>query len=199
MAWIRSQQFDQEAHNRVLGDYVRAVEEAGARVLRLDKDIATVVETWSLKPLVEALQGLRGVRLLSAVVIAAELGSIERFPSPSKLMAYLGLVPSEHSSGETKRRGGITRTGNRHVRRILVESAWAYRFRPNTSARLKAQNLRISPSVAAVAWKAQHRLHDRYRRLTARGKNKQQVITAVARELSAFIWDIARQPQLLAT
>lgn len=198
MAWMRSQQFDQEAHNRVLVDYIHAVEQATERVARLDKDIATLVETWSLKPLVEALQGLRGVRLLSAVVIAAELGTIERFPTPSKLMAYLGLVPSEHSSGETTRRGGITRTGNHHVRRILVESAWSYRFRPGTNARLKAQNQRISPTVTAIAWKAQHRLHGRYQRLLARGKNKQQVITAVARELSAFIWDIARQPQKLA-
>jgi len=198
MNWIRAQQFEQEAHNRVLVDYVHAVEQASERVARLDKDIAQLVETWSLKPLVEALQGLRGVRLLTAVVIAAEIGSFERFASPKKLMAYLGLVPSEQSSGETKRRGGITRTGNRHLRRILTEAAWCYRFRPNTNPRLKAQNRRISPAVAAVAWRAQQRLHGRYCRLLARGKNKQQVVTAVARELSAFVWDIARQPQLLA-
>lgn len=199
MAWIRGQQFAQEAHNRVLVDYVHAVEQATARVAKLDKDIAELVETWSLKPLVEALQGLRGVRLLSAVVIAAEIGSFERFAAPKKLMAYLGLVPSEHSSGETKRRGGITRTGNKHVRRILVEAAWSHRFRPATNDRLKAQNRRLSPAVIAVAWKAQQRLHDRYRRLVARGKNKQQLITAVAHELSAFVWDVARQPQRLAT
>jgi transposase len=199
MAWIRAQQFVEEAHNRVLVDYIHAVERATDRVARLDKDIAELVESWSLKPMVEALQGLRGIRLLSAVVIVAELGSIERFATPKKLMAYLGLVPSEHSSGESTRRGGITRTGNQHVRRILVEAAWSYRFRPATGDRLKAQNRRISPSVIAVAWKAQHRLHDRYRRLLARGKNKQQLITAVARELSAFVWDVvARQPQLLA-
>jgi transposase len=198
MAWIRAQQFDHEAHNRVLVDYIHAVEQATDRVARLDKDIAELVESWSLKPLVDALQGLRGIRLLSAVVIVAELGPMDRFAKPSKLMAYLGLVPSEHSSGESKHRGGITRTGNKHVRRILVEAAWCYRFRPAISDRLRAHNRHISPSVIAVAWKAQHRLHDRYRRLLARGKNKQQLITAVARELSAFIWDIARQPQLLA-
>jgi transposase len=198
MAWIRAQQFAEEAHNRVLVDYTHAVERATDRVARLDKDIAELVESWSLKPLVVALQGLRGIRLLSAVVIAAEIGSMQRFATPKKLMAYLGLVPSEHSSGESTRRGGITRTGNRHVRRILVEAAWCYRFRPATSDRLRAHNQRISSSVIAVAWKAQHRLHDRYRRLLARGKNKQQLITAVARELSAFIWDVARQPQLLA-
>jgi len=198
MAWIRAQQFAEEAHNRVLVDYIHAVERATDRIARLDKDIAELVESWSLKPMVEALQGLRGIRLLSAVVIAAEIGSMQRFATPKKLMAYLGLVPSEHSSGESTRRGGITRTGNRHVRRILVEAAWCYRFRPATSDRLRAHNQRISSSVIAIAWKAQHRLHDRYRRLLARGKNKQQLITAVARELSAFIWDVARQPQLLA-
>ncbi len=176
MAWIRAQQFVEEAHNRVLVDCVHAVEHATDRVARLDKDIAELVESWSLKPIVEALQGLRGIRLLSAVVIVAELGgSVERFATPKKLMAYLGLVPSEHSSGESTRRGGITRTGNQHVRRILVEAAWSYRFRPATGDRLKAQNRRISPSVIAVAWKAQHRLHDRYRRLLARGKNEAAV------------------------
>jgi transposase len=198
MKWIRAQQFEHEALNRVLVDYVESVERATERVARLDKDIAELVESWSLKPLVDALQGLRGVRLLSAVVIAAELGSMARFPTPRKLMAYLGLVPSEHSSGASTFRGGITRTGNRHVRRILVESAWCYRFRPAIGERLKAQNKRLSTAVKAIAWKAQHRLHDRYRRLVARGKNKQQTITAIARELSAFIWDIARQPKLLA-
>jgi transposase len=198
MDWIRTQQFNQEAHNRVLVDYVEAVQRATERVARLDKDIAELVQSWSLRPLVEALQGLRGIRLLSAVVIAAELGSLARFASPRKLMAYLGLVPSEHSSGQRERRGGITRTGNKHLRRILVEAAWSYRFRPSTGQRLRVQNKRLSASVRAVAWKAQHRLHERYRRLLARGKNKQQTVTAVARELSAFIWDVARQPQLLA-
>jgi transposase len=198
MKWIRTQQFEQEALNRVLVDYVEGVERATERVARLDKDIAELVESWSLKPLVEALQGMRGIRLLSAVIIAAELGSITRFATPRKLMAYLGLVPSEHSSGQTKSRGGITRTGNKHVRRILVESAWCYRFRPAIGDRLRTQSRRLSAAVRSIAWKAQHRLHDRYRRLVGRGKNKQQTITAVARELSAFIWDLARQPQLLA-
>lgn len=198
MAWVRAQNFDHEAHNRVLVDYVHAVEHATARIARLDKDIAELVETWSLKPLVEALQGMRGIRLLSAVVIVAEIGSMERFATPRKLMGYLGLVPSEHSSGESKQRGGITRTGNKHVRRILTESAWSYRFRPANNPRLKAQNEKLSTSVRAIAWKAQQRLHGRYQRLLGRGKNKQQTVTAIARELSAFIWDIARQPQLLA-
>lgn len=198
LEWIRAQKFTQEAHNRVLVDYVQAVDEATARVARLDKDIAVLVETWSLKPLVTALQSLRGVRLLTAVVIAAELGSIARFAHPRKLMAFAGLVPSEHSSGESIRRGGITRTGNKHLRRLLTESAWCYRRRPAISVRLRKLRDTLSPSVTTIAWKAQHRLYERYTRLLARGKAKNQVVSAVARELCGFIWDIARQPEALA-
>ena len=120
-----------------------------------------------------------------------------RFARPAQLMAYLGLVPSEHSSGERTQRGSITRAGNTHVRRILVESAWAYRFKPALTPPLRARNAPLSTQVRAVAWKAQHRLHGRYVRMLARGKNKQQTVTAVARELAAFVWSIARQPQLL--
>jgi transposase len=128
--WARGQAFAHEALNRVLVDYVQAVENATARVDRLTQDIAELVETWSQRPLVKALQALRGVQLVTAVILAAELGDFERFPSAPAPMAYLGLVPSEHSSGETRRRGRITRTGNGHVRRVLIESAWAYRYRP---------------------------------------------------------------------
>jgi len=197
LTWIRGQRFEHEAHNRVLVDYVHAVDEATARVARLDHDIAEMVESWSLKPLVRALQGLRGIQLLSAVVIAAELSCMSRFATPRQLMGYLGLVPGEHSSGERTRRTGITRTGNRHARRILVEASWAYRHRPALTPRLKARNEGLAPPIRAIAWKAQQRLCGRYRALLARGKNKQQTVTAVARELCAFIWDIARQPQLL--
>jgi len=196
MAWVRTLPFEQEA--RVLVDYVHAVEEASARVMRLDKDIAQLVESWSLKPLVQALQGLRGVRLLTAVVLAAELGDMARFAKPAQLMGYLGLVPSEHSSGESTKRGGITRTGNTHVRRVLVESAWAYRFKPALGPRLRKRNEPLSQPVRAIAWKAQLRLHGRYARMLARGKNKQQTVTAVARELAGFVWAIAHQNELLA-
>ena len=197
--WIRRQVFEAEAHNRVLVDSVTAVESATARVERLTKDITELVETWTLRPLVTALQALRGVRLLSAVVLAAELGDFARFATAPALMAYLGLVPSEHSSGETKRRGRITRTGNKHVRRILVESAWSYRFRPTMSRDIRERNEGVAPAVRATAWKAQHRLHGRYKKMLGRGKNKQQTVTAVARELAGFVWSIAREPQLLAT
>jgi transposase len=197
--WIRRQVFEHEAHHRVLVDSVQAVENATARVQRLTQDIVELVESWSLRPLVKALQALRGVQVITAVILAAELGDFTRFASAPALMAYLGLVPSEHSSGERKKRGRITRTGNGHVRRILVESAWSYRYRPAMSGAIRKRNEGVAPAVQAIAWKAQHRLHGRYQKLLGRGKNKQQTVTALARELAGFVWSIARQKQLLAS
>lgn len=196
--WIRRQSFEHQAHHRVLVDCVQAVESASARVERLTQDIVDLIESWSLRPLVKALQALRGVQVVSAVILAAELGDFARFASAPALMAYLGLVPSEHSSGATRRRGRITRTGNGHVRRILIEAAWAYRHRPLMSRHIRKRNEGVATPVQAIAWKAQHRLYRRYTRLLGRGKNKQQTVTALARELAGFVWSIARQPQLLA-
>lgn len=198
LEWIRYLKFEHEAHNRVLVDYLQAVEQATARIERLMKDIAELVQTWTLRPVVEALQALRGVQLLTAVTVVAEIADFARFETAPKLMAYLGLVPSEHSSGESRRRGGITRCGNANVRTLLVESAWNNRFRPKISRELKKRQEGLDPQTCDVAWKAQHRLHARYTRLSGRGKNAQKTITAMARELTGFIWAIARQPQLLA-
>ena len=194
LKWVRCQQFEHEALQRVIVDHLHTVEQATARVERLTKDIAELVESWSRKPLVKALQALRGVQLISAVTLAAELGDFSRFSSARQLMAYLGLIPSEHSSGQAKRRGRITRTGNRHARTILVESAWSYRFRPAMSPAIRRRNEGASPQVQAIAWKAQHRLHGRYRRLLGRGKTKQQTVMALARALAGFVWAIAREP-----
>jgi transposase len=196
--WARGQRFAHEALDRVLMDYVQAVEAATARVDRLTKDLTELVESWSQRPLVKALQALRGVQLVTAVILVAELGDFSRFPSAPALMAYLGLIPSEHSSGEMKKRGRITRTGNGHVRRVLVESAWAYRFRATMSWQIRKRNEGVAPAVQAIAWKAQQRLSGRYKKLLGRGKNKQQTVTAIARELAGFVWCIARQPELLA-
>lgn len=196
LRWIREQQFEQEAHHRVLVESLRAVEEASARVERLTKDIGELVEGWHLKPLVQALQGLRGVKQLTAVILAAEIGGFARFATAPQLMAYLGLVPSEHSSGKSKQRGAITRTGNRHVRRILTEAAWSYRFRPAVSRDIRERNEGLPPEIQAIAWKAQHRLHSRYRVLLGKGKSKQQTITAIARELAGFVWAIGNTPIL---
>ena len=198
LEWIRAQRFTQQAQQRVTVDYLKAVEDATARVERLTKDITELVEKWSLAPLVKALQALRGVQLVTAVIIAAELGDLARFKTPRELMAYLGLVPSEHSSGESKRRGRITRTGNKHVRRALVESAWSYRYRPSMSAVIKKRNKGLDDGVQKIAWKAQQRLHGRYTRLMEKGKTKQKTVVAVAREMTGFIWAIARQVEQVA-
>jgi transposase len=198
LEWVRKQTFEHEAQNRVLVDYLHAVEVATARVEQLTKDITELVEGWSLKPIVKALQGLRGIQLLSAVILAAEVGDFRRFATARAFMAYLGLVPSEHSSGEKRKQGRITKCGNRHARRILVEAAWSYRFRPAMSREIRQRNEGLSKTVQTAAWKAQLRLNGRYKRLLGRGKVKQQVVTALARELAGFVWHIARQPELLA-
>jgi transposase len=197
--WMRQQRFEQEAQQRVLTDYLHTVEEASARVERLTRDIAELVESWHLAPLVKSLQALRGVQLVTAVVIAAELGDFGRFATAPQLMAYLGLVPSEHSSGESKQRGRITKAGNSHVRRVLVEAAWSYRFRPNLSAAIRERNQGVEPTIRAIAWKAQERLHRRYARMMGRGKSKQKTVTAVARELAGFVWAIGREQERLAS
>lgn len=199
LAWIRSQTFKHEAQQHVLVDYLHTVEEVSSRVTRLEQNIADLVGSWNQAPLVTALQALRGIRLIAAVIIVAELGDLSRFKSPRQLMAYLGLVPSEHSTGQSTRRGRITRTGNAHARWVLVESAWSYRFGPRMSEEIRRRNQEVALGVQKIAWKAQLRLHKRYTRLLARGKNKQRTITALARELAGFIWAISREPKLLAS
>lgn len=198
LEWVRRQAFAHEAQNRVLADYLKAVEDVAARIERLTKDIASLVETWSMAPIVKALQAMRGVQLITAVTLAAEIGDFRRFASAPQFMAFLGLVPSEYSSGDTKRRGSITRSGNTHVRKTLVEAAWAYRLRPSMSRTIRIRNEGVSDGVKAIAWKAQHRLHDRYVKLLARGKSKQRTIVAVARELAGFVWSLANENELLA-
>ena len=146
---------------------------------------------WSLRPVAEALMALRGVSLITAMTTLAELGDITRFDSPRELMSYLGLVPSEHSSGGARRQGGITRTGNGHVRRVLVEAAWNYRFPARKTRDIEKRAEKTSASVQAIAWQAQKRLCGRYRALLRAGKENKQVTTAVARELAGFIWAIA--------
>ncbi len=134
---------------------------------------------------------LRGCRLITAMTVVAELGDISRFDSPRQLMKYLGLVPSESSSGPRTRRGGITKTGNGHVRRVLVEAAWCYRFPARKTAALQRRAEQAPAEVQAIAWKAQKRLCGRYQSLHARGMLPTKVCTAIARELSGFVWAIA--------
>ncbi len=146
---------------------------------------------WTLAPVVTGLMALRGCRLITAMTIMAELGDITRFDSPRQLMSYLGLVPSESSSGPKTCRGGITKTGNGHVRRMLVEAAWCYRFPARKTAALQRRAEQTSAEVQAIAWKAQKRLCGRYQALNNRGLLPQKTCTAIARELTGFIWAIA--------
>jgi transposase len=198
IAWIRSQTFEHEAQTRTMAGYILALDQATSRVEELTKDIAELVETWSLGPLVTALQALRGVQLVTAVTIAAEIGDFTRFARPSELMSYVGLVPSEHSSGGSRRQGGITKTGNKHVRRLLVETAWNYRFRSRVSKTIEARRRKTSIEVRTIAEKAERRLCRRFDRMQRKGKLGTQTATAVARELVGFVWAIAREKHLTA-
>jgi len=193
LAWLREQEFAEPLLRHVRDDYLLALDQATARVERLTKDIENFVEQWAAKDLVLAFEALRGVQVVSAVVLAAEIGDFARFAEPAKLMSFIGLVPSESSSGGSRRQGSITRTGNGHVRRILVEAAWHYRIRPRGSKAIEARRRRVSPEVRAIAEKAEQRLSRRFERLIRRGKKSQQAVTAVARELLGFVWAIARE------
>jgi transposase len=191
--WLSAVRFDHPAQQIVLQDYIHAVTDAEARVLRLTKQIAELVPQWSMSPVVEAMQAMRGVALIVAVTLVAEVGDFSRFDNPRQLMAYLGLVPSEHSSGATVRRGGITKAGNALARRALIEGAWTYRLPARVSLTLLRRIDHLPQNIRDIAWKAQVRLCARYRRLAAAGKPKTVVNTAIAREMLGFLWDIARQ------
>lgn len=194
--WIKSHvRFEQPALEATLADYIEEVDHAAARIVKLEKAIDEAVGQTppEIRAVIEALQALRGVAQTTAVSIVCELGSLSRFPSPRPLMGYSGLVPCEHSSGNRVQRGGITKTGNGHLRRVLVEAAWAYQHRPNVIGFLlrRQKTLAISEEAKKIAWKAQQRLHKRYKTMAARGKNKNQIVTAIGRELLGFIWAIA--------
>lgn len=165
--------------------------------MRLEQALERVVAATpaAQRALIEALQSLRGVAKVTAITLVAEIGTFTRFAHARQLMGYSGAVPSEHSSGPRTRRGHITKCGNAHVRRVLIEAAWAYRHRPAVGPTLRRRQEAQSEAVKAIAWQAQHRLHARYRHLRARGKVHQQVVTAIGRELLGFIWAIAQQTE----
>ena len=192
--WIEQVRYTQPAQQATLRDCLNEVQHMSARVKRLEEAILEVVKLapQSMQEVIRGLQALRGVAHISAVTIAAELGNISsRFQSARKLMGYSGVFPSEDSSGNRIRRGGITKTGNAHLRRIVVESAWCYRHWPRVGARLRKRQQGIPAEITEIAWKAQNRLHKRYMRLSMAGKDPRKVMTAVARELLGFIWAIA--------
>jgi transposase len=193
LAWVKSAvHFAHAAQEATLLDYVHEIDHVAARLERLERAMddavnAAPVET---RAVIKALQALRGVALVTAVTIISEVGTFTRFARPRQLMGYSGAVASEDSSGTRTHRGAITKTGNAHLRRVLIEAAWCYRHRPSIGATLRKRHAGVDADITAIAWKAQHRLHARFRALTARGKPHQHAVTAVGRELLGFMWAI---------
>jgi len=191
--WLAGLKFEQAVHHIVLEDYIAAVEAAEARRDRLTAQIEAMLPDWTLAPVVAALQTMRGMALVNAATLIAELGDLSRFGNPRQLMAYLGLVPSEHSSGASIKRGGLTKAGNSAARRLLIEAAWTYRFPARVSRELRLRQEEQPRVIREIAWKAQLRLCARYRKLARSGKPPNVVTAAIARELAGFIWAIARR------
>ena len=192
LAWVRQIRFEQSAQQATLVDYLHEVDHMAERVKRLEQAITEAVKLASpaVREVVKGLQALRGIAEISAVTIVAELGNITRFEGARQLMGYSGAVPSEDSSGQRTRRGSITKTGNAHLRRIVVEAAWSYRHRPAIGPRLRRRQETVPEPIKEIAWKAQVRLHKRYMKLQAGGKDHRKIVTAVARELLGFVWAI---------
>src|SRR5438309_5450616 len=191
--WLTTVRFEHPAQQIVLQDYIHAVQDAEVRRDRLTGQIEELLPNWSMAPVVAALHAMRGIALVVAVTVVAEVGDFRRFANPRQLMAYLGLVPSEHSSGSSVRRGGITKAGNVLARRVLIEGAWTYRMPARVSRELLLRQESQPRLIRDIAWKGQVRLCARYRRLARTGKPANIVTTAIARELAGFVWAIARQ------
>jgi transposase len=194
--WIRIHvRFEQSALEATLSHYLEEVDHIAARLQKLEQaiDEAVAQAAPEIRAVIEALQALRGVAQTTAATVVCELGRLSRFSNPRQLMGYSGLVPREHSSGNRVQRGAITKAGNAHLRRVLVESAWTYQHRPNVQGRVlrRQKSLALSEEATRIAWKAQQRLHKRFTALTARGKNNSVIVTALARELLGFMWAIA--------
>jgi transposase len=193
LTWVKSAvHFAHAAQEATLLDYLHEVDHVAGRITRLERaiDEAITIAPVPMRAVIAGLQALRGIAQISAVTIVAEVGELSRFATPRQLMGYSGAVSSEDSSGTRIRRGAITKTGNAHLRRIIIEAAWAYRHRPSVGATLRKRHAALSEEVTGIAWKAQHRLHTRYRHLTGQGKSPQSAVTAVGRELLGFIWAI---------
>ncbi len=195
--WIRGLKFAYKAMERVRDDYLKVVEDLAERVQRLTQAIEELVHETALAPLVRALQAFRGINLVTAATIAAEVGDLRRFAAAGNAMSFVGLIPSEDSSGPRRRQGPITRAGNPRLRRILVEAAWHYRHRPVMSKELRRRNQGVAEGVRRIAWEAQKRLHKRMYHLMYAGKSPQKAVTAVARELFGFVWAVGQEPRLL--
>ncbi|MFW5988253.1 MAG: IS110 family transposase [bacterium] len=191
--WLDKIKFEFETQYFVFREYVQAYDYAKLKVERFDKTVEDHSKTCSQADFINALKAFRGIKTITAATIACEIGDVRRFPHPRSIMAYLGTVPSEHSSGNTRHQGSITKTGNAHLRRVIVEACWHYRYEPKVSYSLNKRQKGVSPKIKDISWRTQVRLNKKYRRLLGRGKPKQVVITALARELIAFIWEAGYQ------
>jgi len=191
--WLSDLSFPLAPQHIALQEYRDTIDEAERRLERITEQLRQLVPLWRWAPVVDAVQALRGVSFVTAVGLVAEVGDFRRFQHPRHLMAFLGLVPSEYSSGPSVRRGGITKAGNAHARRLLAEAAWAYQGPPRIGRQMLYRQEALPKLICDIAWKAQLRLTSRFRRLVARGKAKPKVATAIARELTGFIWAIARE------
>ena len=197
--WLLGQKFDYPEQRLVFEEMMLAMRQAQERLVRLQEAISAAVPDWSLAPYVTALMAMRGMDVIAAATVLAEIGNLTRFRTANELMAYLGLVPSEDSTGDKIKRGSITKAGNRRARRMLVECAWSYQHPPRVGRTKQAKVDAAPPAVRDIAWKAQHRLYRRYRALIRKGKLKTVAITAIARELAGFLWAVSRQVNPTAT
>ena len=195
LRWLADQKMPSPAQHAVLEDGIGAAREATERVGRLTGQVIEFGQASSFKATIDAYQAMRGVSTVVAATVAAELGDLTRFDHPKKLMAFTGLVPSESSSGESRRQGGITKTGNRHARRVLVEGAWAYRFPARVSKALLKRQENLAKEVRDISWNAQLRLCKKYRKMNGQNKRHQVIVTAVAREMVGYLWEIAHVAQ----
>jgi transposase len=195
VAWIKTLHFEHPAQEATFLDYLHEVEHASERITRLEASLDEVIgqAPSAMRALIDGLQALRGVSRLTAATIVAEVGPPSRFPRPKQLMGYSGMVSSENSTGSSVRRGAITKTGTAHLRRVIGEAAWAYQRRPSMYRALEKRQAGLSEEVKEIGWKAQYRLHGKYRRLVAKGKLHQKAVVAVGRELLGFVWAIAAQ------
>lgn len=195
LRWLARLTLPFEAQQIGFQEYLHAITESGLRIARLEQAMRELLPAWHLAPLVAALQALRGVQLINAMTLAAELQDLVRFAHPRQLMAYVGLVPGEHSSGPRRRQGAITKAGNATVRRTLIEMAWHYQHPARVSAVIAARQTDLPKVVTDIAWAAQLRLHAKFKRLLARKLMKTKAVVAVARELAGFVWAIGRALQ----
>ena len=193
--WLETQRFDSPYQQITLGEYSQAVQAAQARTAGLERQLHEASESWSLGAAARAAMALRGVDRTAAITLLAELDDLSRFQNPRELMGYVGLVPSEYSTGDRRRQGALTKAGNAHARRILVECAWAYRFPARQTARIQRRAEQTPAAVQAIAWHAQKRLCGRFRRLRARGLSTPKTVTAIARELCGFLWAVVYEVQ----